>query len=83
MQTRKYKVLEWPSQSPDLNIIENLWYDLKRAVHDRRPSNLRELEAYCKEEWAKIPPASVQRLISSYKKRLQAVVLAKGGATKY
>ncbi len=36
-------VLEWPSQSPDLNPIEHLWRDLKMAVHQRLPSNLTEL----------------------------------------
>ena len=54
-QWNKYNLLEWLSQSPDLNIIENLWDDLKRAVHARHPSNLTELEMYCKEEWSKIP----------------------------
>ena len=33
-------VLEWPSQSPDLNPIANLWYDLKIAVNQRNQSNL-------------------------------------------
>lgn len=83
MQRNNYNVLEWPSQSPDLNIIENLWGDLKRAVHARHPSNLTELEMYCKEEWSKLPQSRIQTLIRGYKKRLEAVIFAKGGSTKY
>uniref|UniRef100_A0AAY5LAC0 Tc1-like transposase DDE domain-containing protein n=1 Tax=Esox lucius TaxID=8010 RepID=A0AAY5LAC0_ESOLU len=36
LQQKKMMVLEWPSQSPDLNIIEPLWGDLIRAVHARQ-----------------------------------------------
>ncbi|KAL7826753.1 hypothetical protein AOLI_G00319620 [Acnodon oligacanthus] len=49
-KTKHIHALEWPSQSPDLNPIENLWQDLKTAVHKRSPSNLTELELFCKEE---------------------------------
>uniref|UniRef100_A0A8C4T2A2 Tc1-like transposase DDE domain-containing protein n=1 Tax=Erpetoichthys calabaricus TaxID=27687 RepID=A0A8C4T2A2_ERPCA len=56
LKKNKMKTLEWPSQSPDLNPIEMLWHDLKKAVHARKPSNKAELQQFCKDEWAKIPP---------------------------
>ena len=76
-------VLEGPSQSPDLNPIENLWYDLNIAVHQRNLSNLKELEQFCLKEWAKIPVVRCAKHIETYPKRLAAVIAAKRGSTKY
>ncbi|KAI4904828.1 hypothetical protein NFI96_006812 [Prochilodus magdalenae] len=42
LNMKGWNILEWPSQSPDLNPIENLWWDLKKAVAVRKPKN--ELE---------------------------------------
>ncbi len=56
LKKNKMKTLELPSQSPDLNPIEMLWHDLKKAVHAQKPSNVAELQQFCQDEWAKIPP---------------------------
>uniref|UniRef100_A0AAY4BW59 Tc1-like transposase DDE domain-containing protein n=1 Tax=Denticeps clupeoides TaxID=299321 RepID=A0AAY4BW59_9TELE len=77
-------VLEWPSQSPDLNPIENLWRDLKMAVHQaRQPKNLTKLHQLCKEEWAYIPLNYCEMLLEGYPKRLSQVIQFKGNSTKY
>ncbi|MGH0119912.1 UNVERIFIED_CONTAM: hypothetical protein FKN15_059840 [Acipenser sinensis] len=52
LKNKKVNVLEWPSQSADLNLIENLRQGLKITVHQQSPSNLTELEQFCQEEWA-------------------------------
>lgn len=48
------KILEWPSSSPDLNPVENLWWDLQKEVAAHKPKNinLNELEAVAHEERA-------------------------------
>lgn len=76
-------VLKWPSQSPDLNPIENLWRILKLNVHKRNPQNLKELETFCLEEWTRITPETCKKFTRHYAKRLNAVKRSKGFATKY
>jgi len=55
------------SQSIDLNIIENLWIDLERAVCARPPRNLTELEDFYEGEWANIPKTIIESVLAAYK----------------
>ena len=73
-------VLERPSQSPDLNPIENFWKQLKVKVG---PSNLLEFEEVCTEEWGKISADVCHDLASSYERRLEAVLANKRHNTRY
>ncbi len=78
LKKKHIKFLEWPSQSPDLNPIENLWRELKVRVAKRQPQNLNDLERICKDEWDKIPPEMCANLVANYKKGLASVI-----ATRY
>ncbi|CAJ0940024.1 unnamed protein product, partial [Ranitomeya imitator] len=82
LRKKHFKVLEWPSQSPDLNPIENLWRELKVCVAKRKAKNITALEEICMEEWANIPTTVCGNLVKTYRKRLTSVIANKGYITK-
>lgn len=82
-QDNNIDLMEWPAQSPDLNPIENLWCDIKKEVAGAKPKNNNELWTVIREAWLKIPNSRCQNLVTSMKRRCEAVLRNKGWATKY
>lgn len=78
-------LLSWPAQSPDLNPIEHLWGILKRKIyeHEYPAEGVDEIWERAAAAWAKITIEEVQNLIGSMPRRIEAVIKAKGGHTKY
>jgi hypothetical protein len=79
------RTLPWPAQSPDLNPIENLWAEIKRRLHNlkQKPSNIDELEKCVEKVWRAIPNETIENLVDSMPRRVEAVIAANGGPTKY
>jgi hypothetical protein len=82
---KEFTVLDWPSQSPDMNPIENLWNIVKAKLNVRhpRPSSLDQLFDAIQDEWSKISKRTLKNLVESMPRRVQALLEARGGYTKY
>jgi hypothetical protein len=78
-------VLDWPAQSSDVNVIEHLWETLKKKLqaYKNPPKGVWELWERVAVEWGKITAEDCQKLIESMPRRIEAVIKAKGGQTKY
>lgn len=81
----KVEVLPWPSRSPDLNPIENLWGILARKVYanGEQYSNESELKNGIREAWTQIKSETLQKLVETMPRRIFEVIKNKGGQTKY
>lgn len=82
-KSKKIRVMDWPSQSPDLNPIEHLWEHVDRQFKGLKPKNKDELFENIKNVWQNIPLDVIINLIDSLPRRCQAVIKAKGYPTKY
>jgi DDE superfamily endonuclease/Transposase len=78
-------LLDWPPQSPDLNPIEHLWQHIKSqlANYETPAKGVWEIWERVAEVWNNIEPEVCQNLIESMPRRVEAVIKAKGGHTKY
>ena len=84
-QDQQIKLLDWPTQSPDLNPIEHLWDHLKWHLnaYDTHPSGMIELSARIQHEWDNISQEVCQKLVESMPRCLEQVLKQKGGWTDY
>jgi len=84
LQQQNVNVLPWPSKSPDLNPIENIWDELGRRVYrgPNAPTN-HQLHNRLMQEWANIPVGYFRNFIMSMRSRCLVVINANGGHTRY
>ena len=78
-------VLPWPARSPDLNIIENLWGILARAVYkdNKQFGSKQELKEAIQKAWNNIPITTIHNLYDFMHKRCTDVIERKGRKIKY
>ena len=85
LQEFHVELMPWPSKSPDLNPIENLWGILVRDVyaHGKQYDNKNELKEAVLAAWDRIPDTTLQRLIDTMNNRCRDVIQGHGAKTKY
>jgi len=73
----------WPSNSPDLSPIENIWAIWKQRIYARKPLNLDQLEEIAFEEWRNLDPEIFRKLYEGMPKRLALLRKAHWRRIKY
>jgi len=84
-------ILDWPSYSPDLNPIENLWSILKKRVEQKVNKRISKKKPVTqvifmdiiKEEWGNIDQNLCLNLANSMKKRIELVIKRNGSIIQY
>ena len=82
-QDKSIERMDWPSNSPDLNPMENLWRIFKYKVANLHPKNLKVLEVAIHLSWSELPTKLAQKLVGSMFNRIQRVLEEKGDSIDY
>jgi Transposase/DDE superfamily endonuclease len=88
-----FSVMDWPANSPDMNLIEQLWAHLKLELHRRYPDtkHIHGSPDYVRgvlrerliEIWWSIGEEVLNTLVESMPRRIRALIAAGGWYTEY
>ena len=77
------KFMDWPPNSPDLSLIENVWAFVDAKVQAMGCNTFKEFKEAVLLELKNVPKDVVKSLYGSMSKRIASVLLENGGKTKY
>lgn len=85
LNARNIAILDWPSNSPDLNPIENLWGIMVRRIYadGRQYQTRNELQGAIEQAWTEINQETMDNLVLSMENRIFQVINRNGGHTDY
>ena len=83
LKENNVKILQWPAQSPDLNPIEHLWEAVERQIRLETFQKTSDLMKGISCAWNELSVDVLSNLVESMPLRCEAVIKAKGYATKY
>ena len=83
VEDRQINVSEWPPQSPNLNIIENVWQIMKVKLYEDASSITTRAELVQRMQvlWRDITTEKNQELYSSLPRRMDVVIKCKDTMT--
>jgi len=81
----KYHIhcMDWPSKSPDLNIIEDIWNKIKFEIRGKIFENQDDLWEEVQYHWNQASLDFINKLYDTLPARIETVLEAEGGVTKY
>ncbi|KAL4499104.1 hypothetical protein ABPG72_017006 [Tetrahymena utriculariae] len=76
-------ICDFPSASPDLNPIENIWAYIKHILAKKSLTNLKDLEEEIIKIWDNLDQEIIDNCIDSMSTRLQKCIELQGRMTEY
>ena len=83
LKKNRFKTIDWPAQSPDLNPIENIWAIVKRRLAKKKCTNTNQLYENFAQEWNGLSQKICNNLIISMPKRMKEVIYRFGYPSSY
>uniref|UniRef100_A0A1I7WMR7 DDE_3 domain-containing protein n=1 Tax=Heterorhabditis bacteriophora TaxID=37862 RepID=A0A1I7WMR7_HETBA len=76
LQDNSVATMDWPSRSPDLNPIENLWAILVRRIHvdNRQFETAKDLQSVICKAWNEVDESVIKNLVNSMPERIFQVI---------